>query len=218
MVTAVSAVWYSAHMQYKTPSVEVRKIISLQNRGTVAFIHTLRDGIVRGRMTPSCWVLTSWSGWVRRQPALRCGSRWPAPCLAGTPPGPCCPWCGTPPAGPSRGTRSLLWPETEMETFNHEQTRPAEKYTQVKTQDLITTFEHSFHVIVAVMKKPFLPLRLKINGSAFLIAPLPLRVPLQKPHRRQNQFCCWLVYLYRSSLKKTNTFTGKQVSRGKAAH
>lgn len=160
MVTAASAVWYSAHMRYKTTSVEVKKIITLQYSRIYSYFE--RWNRQRKNDSLPCWALTSWSGWVRRQPALRCGSRWPAPCLAGTPPGPYCPWCGTLPAGPSQGTRSLLWPETEMETFNHEQTRPAEKCTRVKTQDLITTFEHSFHVIVAVMKKL---IRVSIWGS-----------------------------------------------------
>lgn len=55
-------------------------------------------------------LLTSWSGWAGCRPARRYGSRWQAPCPAGTPPGPCCPWCGTPPAGPSRGKHSLPSP------------------------------------------------------------------------------------------------------------
>lgn len=61
---------------------------------------------------PHVWptLLTSWSGWARCRPVRRCGCRGRAPCPAGTPPGPCCPWCGTPPAGPSLGRRLLRSP------------------------------------------------------------------------------------------------------------
>lgn len=101
-----------------TPPEEERKVIITQKTEAQSHVYVFgRWNHLRGWRTSSCWVLTSWSGWARRRPALRCGSRWPAPSPAGTPPGPCCPWCGTPPAGPSRGTRSLPWPETETRSL-----------------------------------------------------------------------------------------------------
>lgn len=79
-------------------------------------------------------LLTSWSGWAGCRPARRCGSRWQAPCPAGTPPGPCCPWCGTPPAGPSRGKHSLPSPGKAPERERKRQRGDAQLKTNKQEQ------------------------------------------------------------------------------------
>lgn len=101
--------------------------------------------------------LTSWSGWVRCQPAPRCGSHWQAPCPAGTQRGPCCPWCGTQPAGPSQGTRSLQSPgtapgrerEKERARLNtdkhvHSQTQTCEKGGETHHVTICTVDKHKY--------------------------------------------------------------------------